>query len=358
MKDVERLMRQAVEDRVFPGSVLLVYKEGDIAFFEACGQADLFTGAAMTRNTLFDLASLTKPLGTTLAVMYLVQHSKLKLDQTVTSILPSFADPKMSRVTLRHLLAHSSGLPAYRPYYVRLSLFSPSERPEQLKRMLVSERLISLPDSTGVYSDIGFMILRWIVETITGTRLDRFLYDAIYHPLGLKHLRFFDMNDQPDTGDIAATELCPWRRRLLKGRVHDDNAYAAGGVDGHAGLFGTAADVGKLLSLLLSAYKGRSPDSEWISSDLIRCVWSRHEPSQRALGFDMPSPMGASCGCHFPKTSIGHLGFTGTSFWIDVQHSVIVVLLTNRVHPSRWNVQIRRFRPRIHDLVMETLNLS
>ncbi len=358
MKDVDCLMRQAVEKRVFPGGVLLVYKDREIEFFEAYGQADLFTGAVMTRNTLFDLASLTKPLATTLAVMSLVQDSKLNLEQTVASVLPDFLDPGVSCVTVRHLLAHSSGLPAYRPYYIRLMQIPSIQRPEYLKRMLTNECLRTLPDSGGVYSDIGFMILRWIVETITGKRLDHFLYETIYRPLGLKHLLFFEANQMPDTDDIAATELCPWRRQLLKGRVHDDNAFAVGGIDGHAGLFGTAADVGSLLSLLLSAYRGQPADSEWISPELIRCFWSRHEPSKRALGFDMPSPVGASCGCYFPETAVGHLGYTGTSFWIDVEHAVIVILLTNRVHPSRWNVEIRRFRPLVHNQIMQDMKLT
>jgi CubicO group peptidase (beta-lactamase class C family) len=351
MNQVDRLMHQAIEDRIFPGGVLLVSRDKQIEFFEAYGCADLFSGAPVTKDTIYDLASLTKPLATTLAVMQLIQESRLSLDQLVVSVLPYFLDPLMSQVTIRHLLAHSSGLADYRPYYLNLRQIPLKERKKQLDKMLTQERLVCVPGKQVIYSDMGFMILRWVIETISGQRLDHFLSDFLYHPLGLERLFFVDLNQQARSENIAATELCGWRNILLKGKVHDDNAFIMGGIDGHAGLFGSAADVARLISTLLSDHREQSGGS-FFNSDLIQVFWSRQMPSGRALGFDMPSADGASCGHFFPKTGVGHLGYTGTSFWVDPEQSIFIVLLTNRVHPSRFNVGIRKFRPIIHNQIM------
>jgi CubicO group peptidase (beta-lactamase class C family) len=226
-----------------------------------------------------------------------------------------------------------------------------------LEKRISSERLICVPGNQVLYSDLGFMILRWIIETVAGKRLDHFLSEFFYHPLGLECLFFIDLNQQACHDNIAATELCAWRNTLLKGKVHDDNAYVMGGIDGHAGLFGSAADVAKLISVLLSDCRAQSGWS-FLDSKLIRGFWSRQTPSGRALGFDMPSAEGASCGRYFSNNSVGHLGYTGTSFWIDPSQAIFVVLLTNRVHPSRYNDRIRRFRPDIHDAIMVDMGLS
>jgi serine-type D-Ala-D-Ala carboxypeptidase len=357
MKRVDCLMHQAIEDRIFPGGVLLVSRDNRIEFFEAYGCADLFSGAPVTKDTIYDLASLTKPLATTLAVMQLIQESKLSLDQPAVSILPRFMDPLMSQVTIRHLLSHSSGLADYRPYFLSLRQFPLNARKQKLEEQLCRERLIGVPGRQVIYSDLGFMILRWIIETISGKRLDHYLSEFLYHPLGLKRFFFIDLNQPACNNNIAATELCAWRNSLLKGKVHDDNAFITGGIEGHAGLFGSAADAGRLISALLSDYRGKSGGS-FFNAHLMQAFWSRQTLSNRALGFDMPSTDDASCGHFFPKTGVGHLGFTGTSFWIDPEKSIFIVLLTNRVHPSRFNIGIRRFRPQIHDEIMINLGLS
>ncbi len=356
---VDRLMNKAVEEHVFPGGVLLVSRDGRIEFFESYGYADLFCGKVMTRDTVFDLASLTKPIGTTLAAMHLIQESKMNLDQTVASILPRFSDPWMTMVTIRHLLVHCSGLRDYRPYYLKLRYSSQSERRHRLRAMLADEKLISPPGCKLLYSDVGFMILGWIIETISGTRLDQLLKDEIYRPLGIENVFFndsFQACEIKNMESYAATELCSWRKTLLKAVVHDDNAFVAGGIEGHAGLFGTAGDIAKLLLVLLSDYRGKS-DKILFDANLMQTFWSCHQPYGRALGFDMPSCENPSCGSYFPQTSIGHLGFTGTSFWIDIENSIVVVLLTNRVHPSRFNFGIRQFRPVLHDEIMKNLGL-
>ena len=176
-------------------------------------------------------------------------------------------------------------------------------------------------------------------------------------PLGLRKLLFVDLNSPNLTSmahkeRFAATEFCPWRKILLNGAVHDDNAYALGGIGGHAGLFGDAAEVYSLLSELLDVYHGRN-NSDVFQQKVVQTFLSQQENTGRALGFDMPSEKESSSGRYFSKETIGHLGFTGVSFWVDLMRKIIVILLTNRVHPSRDNLKIKAFRPRIHDSVMK-----
>jgi CubicO group peptidase (beta-lactamase class C family) len=198
------------------------------------------------------------------------------------------------------------------------------------------------------------MILAWVVECVSDKRLDHFVVDEFYRPLGLENLFFISNNTLKNRGLFAATENCPWRHKILEGQVHDENAYVVGGIEGHAGLFGTADDVHRLLAELLAVYHGERK-SEIFHRDLLHQFFKRLPGTDKALGFDTPSVTDSSCGRGFSPTSIGHLGFTGTSFWMDLERSVIVILLTNRVHPSRENEGIKEFRPEIHDAVMDTI---
>jgi len=357
MEKVDTLMRQAVTDNVFPGGVLLVSKGESILFFEAYGYANIFSKRIMVRDTVFDLASLTKPLATTLAVMKLVAQHKLELDHNLETVLPRFKETDKSRMTVKHLLCHNSGLPDYRPYYKTLCKLPPSSRKAALRDLLVKEPLIHAVGKEVLYSDLGFMILGWIIEHLSERRLDRFVIEEIYNPLGLKNLFFQDIYSAPRRVEFAATELCPWRDTLLDGAVHDDNAYVVGGIEGHAGLFGTAHDLYRLLSVLLSDFKGEYA-TRLFDKDLLRDFLKPREEIHRALGFDVPSLEGSSCGRYFSRHSVGHLGFTGTSFWMDLERSVMVVLLTNRVHPSRENNKIKAFRPKLHDTVMKTMKVT
>ena len=347
-------MKQAVINNVFPGGVLLVSTAGSEFFFQAYGYANKFSGRQMTRDTIFDLASFTKPLATTLAIIKLISQNKLELDQPLGSILSQFKRTDKGRISIENLLYHTSGLPDYRPYYKVLSKLEPNQRKDALRGLLVEEPLINPPGKQVMYSDIGFMILCWVIEKVSGNRLDRFVMKEIYHPLGLENLFFVDLDSTPRQVEFAATELCSWRNMLLEGAVHDDNAYVAGGIQGHAGLFGTAQDVLSLLSELMAAYLG-SPCTSVFDTDLIQMFFKHQEHTGRALGFDTPSPTGPSCGRYFSKYTVGHLGFTGTSFWMDLDRNVMIILLTNRVHPSRSNNKIKAFRPKLHDRVMKAL---
>jgi CubicO group peptidase (beta-lactamase class C family) len=357
MKTADSLMQQAISDNVFPGAVLLVSRDERIVFHKAYGLADMFTERAMTKDTIFDLASLTKPLATTLAVMMLIQENKLGLDQTLGSILSSFKYSDKDQIEIKHLLAHVSGLPDYKPYYLELGELPQEKRTSALKEFLVAEPLVAPIGERVLYSDLGFMILKWIVESLSGQRLDRLVQEKIYYPSGIRKLFFIELAAGVPEGEYAATEKCPWRNMLITGRVHDENAYVMGGIEGHAGLFGPAEEVHRLLSILLSVYKGNVSNFQ-IRKELLQIFFNRQDFAGRALGFDSPDRQDASCGKYFAKTSVGHLGFTGTSFWMDLERSVIVILLTNRVHPGRDNDQIKVFRPDLHDAVMKGLALA
>ena len=355
LNQVDFLMRQAVCERVFPGGVLLVSREGSIVCHSAYGFADLFSRRAMTTDTIFDLASLTKPLATALAVMMLIQQGDLGTEQELGDILPAFKDDQKSTIKVRHLLHHNAGLADYRPYYKKIEHLPTAKRKPALRNLLVTEPLIHPIGTKVKYSDLGFMILEWMVEHVSGKRLDCFVSEMIYGPLGLEDLFFVNLNsNKKPQGVFAATEHCGWRKILLAGQVHDENAYVVGGVQGHAGLFGTAAAVHSLLSKLLSVYQGTRPD-DLFQTEIVRLFFRRLPNSDKALGFDAPALKNSSAGSYFSANSVGHLGFTGTSFWVDLDRFIIVIMLTNRVHPSRDNMAIKAFRPKLHDAVMKSL---
>lgn len=357
MKQVDSLMRYAIFDKVFPGAVLLVARNDSIVFFEAYGYANIFSRRKMTIDTIFDLASLTKPLATTLAVMRLVQQRKIGLEQTLESILPCFKKTDKGQIKIKSLLCHKSGLPAYREYYYKLSKLQPDARKKALKRLLVKESMLHPTGKKVLYSDLGFMILGLVVETVAGKRLDYYVSNEIYKLLGIdsdRGLFFADLNSKPIIEGFAATEICHWRNILLEGVVHDENAYMMGGVAGHAGLFGSAGSLHILLSSLLSDFHD-SPPINLFEKDILHIFFNQQEGTDKALGFETPSLANSSCGDYFSKRSVGHLGFTGTSFWMDIEQNIIVILLTNRVHPSRENDKIKSFRPKVHNAVMDCL---
>jgi CubicO group peptidase (beta-lactamase class C family) len=354
MDDLDRLMQQAITEQVFPGAVLLVSKEDTVRLHRAYGFADLSTQRRMTIETVFDLASLTKPLATTLAIMVLVQAGNINLEQDLGDVLPAFKQSEKSFIKIKQLLYHTAGLPDYRAYYRDLEHLPLNQRKKALRKLLVDEPLIHPVGSRVVYSDLGFMILEWVIEQTSGQRLDRFVRTMIYGPMGLHHLFFVNLRAGRRQGPFAATEQCPWRQEILCGQVHDENAYVVGGIQGHAGLFGTAASVYTLLAALLRAFQGRHSDLR-LEKELVRLFFKRLPGTDKALGFDVPAMDNSSCGRYFSKRSVGHLGFTGTSFWMDLDRAIIVILLTNRVHPSRKNETIRVFRPKLHDAVMQCL---
>jgi len=352
---IQTLMLQAVEERIFPGAALIFSKAGRILFNEVYGYSDIFTGRTVTHHTLFDLASLTKPLATTLAILSLIQRHRITLEQTVGEIISRFQNTSKSPISIRHLLCHNSGLPAYQPYFMEIRKVRVLDRKNKLRSLLVQEPLSSDIGSTTLYSDIGFMILEWVIETVTGVSLNEYLDRALYRPLEIDNLFYEKTDGGGSQMEFAATEVCPWRKRLLQGEVHDENAFVMGGIAGHAGLFGAIESVHQLLFLLMDIYRGERHHF-LLPQALVRLFLTVQEDSGRALGFDTPSETGSSCGDLFTKNkTVGHLGFTGTSFWMDLNRSIIIILLTNRIHPSRQNEKIKQFRPILHNSIMNKL---
>lgn len=358
---ISSLMATGVEERIFPGAVLLVGRGEDILLHQAFGYAALVPDKQPLQvESIFDLASLTKPLATTLGIMALINKGVLLLDQPLKDWGEPLPGPEVTEITLRHLLAHSAGFQAYQPYYLKL-LHEAGDKKAHLREWVKQEPLVYPPGSQSLYSDLGFIVLEWIFEKTVGEGLDTWTRNTIYAPLGLTQLGFRPITPAgvADPETYAATEDCPWRKKILRGEVHDENTYVVGGVSGQAGLFGTAAEIFRLLRALKRAYDHPGVPGLF-EGELIRTFWERQSQPQgttRALGFDTPSETGSSAGRYFSRKSVGHLGFTGTSFWLDLERDLTAILLTNRLHPNRANENIKTFRPRLHDLIFEEVGL-
>ena len=372
MKDtgvIQAAMDQAVLDGVFPGGVLAARCDGKSKILVMAGRLSSELEASRVQtSTIYDLASLTKPLATVTSVLLLVQAGKLKLDALVGEVLVELKDAPIGSASLRDLLAHRSGLPGWRPLYEQLDAegiawgrSDPGVVRQAVLRAIRDEPLVSRIGEQSVYSDLGFILLGCAVERVSGLLLDEYFDAAVAKPLGAQPLYFkrgLAANSPSPRNRVdvlmAPTEWDERRQRLLKGEVHDENAAAMGGVAGHAGLFGTAESVLAVSGAWLAAYHR---ERSLLDCDLVREFTSKSSQpahSSWALGWDTPSAPSSS-GSHFSPASFGHLGFTGTSLWIDAARKLEVVLLTNRVHLSRTNESIRAFRPRIHDLVYEEL---
>lgn len=246
---VDELMRSAVSEGVFPGAVVLVSTGSRILYHKAYGLTNLDTGQRTTLCTVYDLASLTKPLATTLAVLKLFAAGALEPESRIGDVIPALNRTDKAAIEIEHLLCHTAGLPDWRPYYRSISALPLAERSAALHHCLIKEPLVNKIGLECRYSDLGFMILHWLVETLCGKGLDRFVQEQLYQPLGIRDLFYLPLNQSQRPVDIAATERCGWRNRLLIGEVHDENAHAMGGVAGQSGLFGTAAAVHQLLSV-------------------------------------------------------------------------------------------------------------
>ena len=348
---------KAATPNIFPGAVLLVSHRGRVISHEAFGDAARIPKIKpMTHDTRFDLASLTKPLATTTALMLLLQEGRIHLSDPVRQWIPGFNRAEKSRVTILHLLNHSSGLRAWRPYYREFIKDQKKNGTADVRKKVYEhvhqEHLTYPTGSKSLYSDLGFILAGEVVEAVSGMRLDRFCHQRIFKPLGLRTLRFRKVGSRRSRLlKFAATERCPWRMRVLRGEVHDANAYVMGGVAGHAGLFGTAMDVYRLTDCILNAANGKNTGflSKKTVEPFVTRVGTPH--SSWALGWDTPwAP--SSSGRFFSPRSFGHLAFTGCSIWADRDRELIVILLTNRVHPTTRNIRIKAFRPVIHDLIM------
>ncbi len=356
------LMKKACEKKVFSGAATAVFfrerGEGKKGFYFFGQTRNDSRGTKVNMHTLFDLASLTKPLCTTLCVLSMIEQQKLAWKQCLKDAINVETGSLLEKTTIEQLLSHSSGLRDYRPFFRDFKAVSPSGAREKILQAILKEQFVYKPGEKCVYSDLGYMLLGEIVERVSGTSLDRYFEKEITRPLQLENQLVFRTLAGPrdrQTANIAATEKCPWRKKILQGEVHDEHCWLFGGVAGHAGLFGTAGAVLRITEKILQQWRGRDNHPAYSSTLLHKALQWRNRNSTWRVGFDRPSAEGSSAGTFFSADSAGHLGFTGTSFWIDPEKEVIVVLLTNRVHPTRKNEKIREFRPLFHNIVMKSL---
>jgi CubicO group peptidase (beta-lactamase class C family) len=361
--DLVRLMDAAIAGGVFPGGALLVGVRGRPVHLSFHGRRSLEPPASpVDATTCFDLASLTKVLATTSLALLSIQRGRLALDAPVYRFLEGYAGGGREAITVRMLLDHSSGLPAWRPYHEEVAStadgtwLATAKGREAVRRMTAAEVPEVQPGSRALYSDLGFILLDWILEQVNGQPSDVLFSEWLAEPLSLESIFFVDLKSPDKAARVrqarvfAATERCPWRGRTLIGEVHDENTYAMGGVSGQAGLFGTIQSVAAVAEVWLNSFLH---DGGFFESRLVRQFWQKSalRGSTRAVGFDTPSLHASQAGARFGPKTVGHLGFTGTSLWIDPDRELIVALLTNRVHPTRQNDAIRQFRPVLHERV-------
>jgi beta-N-acetylhexosaminidase len=358
LKSAYALLDRAVADGAFPGGVLAVGRHDRVVIHPFGTLALKAKTQRVVAETIYDVASLTKVIVTTTATMMLFEQGRIDLDAPLARYLPEYAaaskaDPDAGwreRVRVRWLLLHNSGLPAYR------EVFKGAEDKRAVLRRVLAEPLVREPGAQIEYSDLGFILLGEMIERLTGELLDEFARKNIFAPLGMNSSMFnpprtLRAKTAPTQNDTA------YRKRMLRGEVDDENAWAMGGVAGHAGLFSTAGDIAIFAQMLLNG--GIYAHRRLLARATIERFTARQEVgvSARALGWDVPTESSSS-GSHFSPASYGHLGFTGTSLWIDPDRKAFVILLTNRVHPTRANERIKQVRPALHDAVFEALGLT
>jgi len=371
------ILREAIAQRAFPAASIAVTHKGNLVALKSLGnftysqklgsatrsarQGGDFEFPDLTTATLFDLASLTKPVATTTMALLLHQVGLLELDAPIHGTVPEFvrhSDPRRRDVTFRMLLAHSSGLPAYE------KLFLKARTREDLLHAAFSTPLTADPGARAEYSDIGFIILGVALEHIAQESLDAFCQREIFDPLAMTHTTFNPPTSQrsqiPPTADerVAAVAAAPpdksrstFRNRIIQGEVQDENASVMGGVAGHAGLFSTPEDLARLAHAIL---QGGNPILRPETIALFTQRQSTPAGTTRTLGWDTPSPPSQS-GKYFGPRSFGHLGYTGTSLWIDPDRQLSITLLTNRTWPDCSEQVIKQVRPRFHDAVIAAL---
>lgn len=355
-ESVAEILTSAIQERIFPGCVALAARQGEILFHQAFGRFEYSENSSPVKpDTTYDLASLTKVVATTPAIMLLVEQGELRLDHTLANFYRELQNDPKAGITIADLLSHQSGLPAWKPLYEDLGL-QIADCGLQKKGEIV-KKVLNIPleyeiGEKAVYSDLGFILLYDLVEKISTLPFDVFCRDQIFQPLRLRSLQF----NPPEKlrKQIPPTGSDGFRKELIRGQVNDSNCFVMGGISGHAGLFGTAEDAAAIGQLFIQ--KGIYNSRRLFRASTVEVFTRKHRPavSARALGWDSAAP-GGSAGNRFSENSIGHLGFTGTSLWIDLAREIIVVLLCNRVHPDPQKNRMGEVRPRLHDAILEQL---
>ena len=351
------LINKELETETFPGIEILYAKGSEVLLHKTWGKMQSGNSSPLLLDTIFDVASLTKPVVTATLLLIMQEEGSLKLGDAVQFYLPEFAGRGKKRITLRHLLTHVSGLPAWK------NLYESVKNPEEAHTRLMNIPLEYSPGKKMIYSCLGFLVLGEVISKITGKRLSNLFNDKIAKPLKLHNSMFSPEKKLNDLSKIAPTENCAFRKKLLRGIVHDENSFAFEEEGGNAGLFSTAKDLLRFTQLLIN--EGELDGVRLLSKQSIAEMLKNHNPAgltPRGLGWEIKKPMSTadgasweySCGPDFPDNSCGHTGFTGTSLWFNPATKQIVIALSNRVNISRENNidSIKRFRVNLHGLLI------
>lgn len=344
--EIDDILREAIRDSVFPGAVAAVVKDGVMIYKEAFGYHNYDKLKAVKDTDVYDLASITKIVSTTTAIMKLIDEEKLSLDDKVSEFIDEFDTDEKKDITISDLLLHQSGLPAFRVYVDELK-----DR-NSILNAIRNEPLINEPGTKYVYSDLGMILLAEIVSMITERGIDGYMRREFYYPMGMYGAYFNPRKvSRWYVNRIPPTEIdTVYRDKLIQAEVNDERAYYLDGVAGHAGLFATADDLAKFGTMLLN--EGTYGGKEYLSPEVVQQFTTQQSDiSGRGYGFDRKSPSGfTTAGQLASEDTFGHLGFTGTSFWVDREKNMVVILLTNRTYPYRsYGKRISRIRSAVAD---------
>ena len=354
---IDAMVNDAINYEYFPGAQLLIANKTDgILYQRSYGYYTYDRDKAVTENSIFDLASLTKVIATTSAIMKLYDEGKIELNDKVTEYVPEFGQNGKEYITIRNLLLHNSGLKAWMPFYK--TCISKEDVRDEICRAELSYH-------TGAdfkYSDLNAIMLGIIVEEVTNTTLDQYCHENIFYPLGMTST-YFNPDDEYQARILPTEYDGNWRMRQIAGEVHDEAACVMGGVSGNAGLFSNTGDIYKLVSMLLNGGLYRTPEgkeerfiSQTVVDLFLACPKDLGYYNTRALGWDTkpePTSYRIPCGELISENCFGHTGYTGTSVWCDRDRDLIIIFLTNRVYPSRSHNGIRDFRPELHNAIIE-----
>ena len=349
-----KIIDDAINSKLFPGAQILVIKDSEILAEKSFGYQTFESNSTeIDANTIYDIASLTKVVATSPIIMKLIKKKYLHVDHEIYQFYPDFRGDWKDRVTIKHLLTHSSGLKPYEEYFKNKNI----KNSDDIIRNIVSEQnLLFEPGSEFKYSDLGMILLMDIAEKVTGRTFSELVQSWIFNPINMQNSYFNPPNSIVDI--IPPTEIDNlYRKKIIKGIVHDENAFLMGGVSGHAGLFSNSYDIAKYAQTMINfgIYNGSRVFSSY---SIKKTIKKQNTPygSDYALGWDTPSLRGnSSAGDFFSKGSYGHLGFTGTSLWIDPNQKIIIILLTNRTYPTRDKLGMYKLRRDFHNEIMSTV---
>jgi CubicO group peptidase (beta-lactamase class C family) len=349
--EVDSVVIRAIRDSAFPAAQMCVVKNGIQFYNKSFGKLTYDRNTPETNSsTLFDLASLTKVVATTSAIMKLCDDGKISLDDSVTKFIPQFGVNGKEKILVRSLLLHNSGLPAFKQFYK----MNPQMKASEVLDSIYASELLFQPGDSTLYSDFNFIVLGKIVETISRKSLDKYCSENFFQPLRMKNT-FFNPTKY-DSENCAPTEIdTSWRKQTVQGSVHDETSAMLRGIAGHAGLFSTASDLAIFMQMLLNG--GNYGGKQYLKKETIELFTTRqNEKSLRTLGWDSKTTNGYStAGNLFSQNSFGHTGFTGTSIWVDKEKNLFVIFLTNRTFPTRANTKIREVRPKLHDAIINAM---